>query len=808
MKRTGFLKLPWLNKNQRIIYRRKRLTYNPLSWVVFVWENIGRSSYRFIFFIFLLCLKIVIKIVKVFIFLGKQVVYATPPKIELPEPPKISIRVPKLFLKVPLPKFPKLRLRKRYYFLFSALFLFSLLPLSFYFFIIKDLPNPNELVTREQVVSTKIYDRNAKLLYKIYRNQNRTLIPLEEIPDHLIKATIAIEDQNFWQHPGFSIKGIVRAFNRNVNHNAASDLDYPKEKIEGGSTITQQLVKNALLSPEKTIIRKVKEVLLAIQVELIFDKKDILQMYFNEIPYGGTAYGAEEAAQTYFGKSARDLSLAESALLAGLPQAPTKFSPFGANPKLAIARQHMVLDSMVYLGFISYTDAQNTKRENLNFAPQRIDIKSPHFVMYVKDLLVEKYGTRLVEEGGLEVITSLDLDIQQMAEKKVSEEIEKLQNLRVGNGAALITNPKTGEVLAMVGSKDYFNQKEDGNVNVTIRPRQPGSSIKPVNYAYALSNGWTPASIIDDSPVAFRTPGSPPYAPVNYDSRFRGRLTLRSALANSYNVPAVKVLASYGVNKMITMGKRMGISTWNEPERYGLSLTLGGAEVKMTDMAVVYGTLANQGLRVDLHPILRVTNWQGKTLQDFACAKDFNLFKPAEAAYETLNCNKTPVINSNVAYQLTNILSDNSARTPAFGPNSKLNIPGHQVAVKTGTTNNKRDNWTIGYTNNLLVAVWVGNNDNSPMSAVASGVTGASPIWHNIISELLKNRLPHQFIKPSSLVPVEVCSLNGLLPCEGCPTKTEYFLPGTEPKVHCDMKQVKKEKEERDKIPQDTSTTN
>jgi len=737
------------------------------------------------------------KIVRVFIFLGKQVLSATPPKIELPQPPEI--RLPHL-PQIPLPKMPKLYLRKRYSYLLSFISFLFLLSLFFYFFIIKDLPNPNELVTRDQIVSTKIYDRNGRLLYKIYRNQNRTLIPLEELPDHLIKATIAIEDQSFWQHPGFSIKGIIRAFQRNLNHGAAGSqmqgfVD-PKKQIEGGSTITQQLVKNALLSPEKTIIRKVREVLLAIQAELIFDKKDILQMYFNEIPYGGTAYGIEEAAQTYFGKSARDLSLAESALLAGLPQAPTKFSPFGANPKLAVARQHMVLESMVDLGFISYTETQNAKREDLNFAPQRIDIKAPHFVMYVKDLLVEKYGTRLVEEGGLEVITSLDLDAQQMAEKKVSEEIEKLQNLHVTNGAALVTNPKTGEILAMVGSKDYFNQAEDGNVNVTIRPRQPGSSIKPVNYAYALSNGLTPASVIDDSPVSYRIPGSPPYTPVNYDSRFHGRLTLRSALANSYNVPAVKVLASYGVDKMITMGGKMGITTWNEPERYGLALTLGGAEVKMTDMAVVYGTLANQGLRVDLHPILRVTNWRGKTLQDFACAKDFTLFKPAEAAYETLDCNPQPVVNPNVAYQLTDILSDNNARSQAFGLNSKLNIPGHQVAVKTGTTNNKRDNWTIGYTQDRLVAVWVGNNDNSPMSAVASGVTGTSPIWHNIISELLKDRLPHQFAKPSGLIPVEVCSLNGLLPCEGCPTKTEYFLPGTEPKTHCNIEQLKKEESE------------
>lgn len=324
----------------------------------------------------------------------------------------------------------------------------------------------------------------------------------------------------------------------------------------------------------------------------------------------------------------------------------------------------------------------------------------------------------------------------------------------------------------MVGSKDYFNLEEDGNVNVTIMSRQPGSAIKIVNYAYALSHGYTPATILSDTPITYKIPGQPPYSPRNYDSRFHGNIPLRVALASSYNVPAVKVLASYGVKNMIEMGEKMGITTWNEPSRFGLSLTLGGGEVKMTDMAVAYGTLNNLGRRVDLNPILEVRNYKGKVLES--------------------NHQSSPVLDPRVAFLLTDILSDNAARTPAFGESSLLNIPGHQVAVKTGTTQNLRDNWTIGYTPSFLAVVWVGNNDNAPMSYVASGITGATPIWHQIMSHLLAERENEPFLKPEDLIKIEICSLNGLLPCEGCPTKTEYFLPGTEPKLHCDPEAMKK----------------
>ncbi|HUS60073.1 MAG TPA: PBP1A family penicillin-binding protein [Nevskiaceae bacterium] len=667
------------------------------------------------------------------------------------------IRLPKI--KFPEIKFPKVVLPLKKLLVLSMVMVFLIiLAVGFYFWLIKDLPDPNHLITREPVVSTKIYDRHGQLLYKIYRNQNRTLVNLKEVPLSLIQATIAIEDAEFYQHRGFSFKGIIRALFKNLKG----------DKLYGGSTITQQLVKNALLSPQRTLKRKIKEMILSLVVERKFTKDEILQMYLNEVGYGGAAYGVEEAAQMYFGKSVQALKLTESTLLAGLPVSPTRFSPFGSQPEKAKERQKLVLRRMTQEGFITAEEEKQTVAQELHFAPQRTDIKAPHFVMYVKEILVKKYGERLVEEGGLEITTSLDLNIQQQVEKIVSQEVNNLTHLRIGNGAALVTLPKTGEVLAMVGSKDYFDLKNDGNVNVTSSLRQPGSAIKPVNYSVALENGFTAATIIPDTPITYRLPGQPPYSPRNYDSRFHGNIPLRVALASSYNVPAVKVLSALGVEKMIQKGREMGITTWEEPSRFGLSLTLGGGEVKMVDLAVVYGALANLGIKVNLKPILAVKSYN----QEFLTSND----------------GSTPqrVLPSNIAYILTDILTDNEARTPAFGPNSILKIANRpHVAVKTGTTQNLRDNWTIGYTPDFLVAVWVGNNDNSPMSYVASGITGASPIWHKITSFLLQDIPNKEFPKPEDLKAVKICSLTGTLPCEGCPTRIEYFLPGTEPKFHC-----------------------
>jgi len=690
-----------------------------------------------------------------------------------------------LLFRIAFPKLPKFSLRflltKKSFFLLVAGCCLLVAVYLFYFLILYDLPSPNQLITRQPILTTKIYDRHGQLLYKIYRRQNRSLVKLEDIPSYMKEATVAIEDKNFYRHQGLSFTGIARSLYRNFIRGTRT----------GGSTITQQLVKNALLTPEKTMQRKVKEIILSLLVETKFSKDEILQMYLNEVPYGSVAYGIEEAAQAYFNKHVNELDLAEAALLAGLPAAPTNYSPFGAHPELAKIRQKQTLEAMVEEGYITQNHMSIANSQNLVFAPQRNEIRAPHFVMYVKDLLVKKYGQTVVENGGLEVITSLDLGIQEMAQRVVTEEIEKLKNLEIDNGAALVTNPKTGEISAMVGSKDYFGAqtKKDGstpfqgNFNVTLAARQPGSSIKPINYAVALQNGFTPASIISDTPVTYKIPGQEPYSPKNYDNRFHGNVSLRTALASSYNVPAVKVLAAMGVERMIDQAEKMGITTWEDRSRFGLSLTLGGGEVKMTDMATVYGVLANSGIKTDLNPILEVKDYQGRILET------------------NKNHEIAQVLSPETAYILADILADNRARTPAFGPNSLLNIPNHKVAVKTGTTNNLRDNWAIGFTPSFLVTAWVGNNDNTPMSYVASGITGATPIWHQIMNNLLKNQVNEEFVQPANLKEITICGLTNTLTCSACPNpKAEFFLPGNEPQYACNEEMIRKILEPKEEI--------
>lgn len=666
----------------------------------------------------------------------------------------------------------KIHIPLRYFFALALIAVFVGGGVGFYYYILKDLPQVTELSTIKPDLTTKIYDRNGILLYKIYKNENRSLVPLAEIPNHVIQATIAIEDQNFYQHPGFSIRGISRAFRSNLQN----------ESLQGGSTITQQLVKNTLLSPERTWERKVKEVVLSFIAEFYYSKDEILSMYLNQVPYGGSAYGVEEASQMYFGKSVRELDLAEAAFIAGLPASPTKYSPYGSNPEAAHVRQRQVIRRMVEDGYITNSMATEALSEEIAVVPLQSTILAPHFVMYVRDLLSEMYGSHMVENGGLEVTTSLDLALQNQAQTVVSNEINNLARLNVKNGAALITQPKTGEILAMVGSTNYFDSTNDGQVNVTTRLRQPGSSIKPLTYAMALERGLTPATVIPDTPVCFQSVGSPPYCPKNYDNRFRGRVTLRQSLAGSYNVPAVKTLAQFSVNDLIDKAEAMGISTWTERNRFGLALTLGGGEVKMTDMAVAYGVFANQGIKVPLQPILEVKTADGRVLAKKPCL-DTKTNKVVE-------CQSEQVVDPRVAYQITNILSDNDARAPAFGLNSVLHIPGQEVAVKTGTTNNLRDNWTIGYTSDFLVAVWVGNNDNTRMSYIASGITGASPIWNKLIVSMIDPQKQHLFTPPTNLAKVSICSITGTLACNGCPARDEYFIPGTEPSNHCSSEQI------------------
>ncbi|MBI4157749.1 transglycosylase domain-containing protein [Candidatus Woesebacteria bacterium] len=678
-----------------------------------------------------------------------------------------------------------------------ALSLFFLLIFSFWFLVLRGLPSPRALVTREQEVSTKIYDRNGILLYKIYKDKNRTLIRLNQVPTHVRLATLAAEDAEFYAHPGISIRGIIRATYRNLT----------RGELTGGSTITQQLVKNALLTPEKTIIRKVKEVILSIGVELSFSKDEIFEMYLNEVPYGGTAYGLQEAAEQYFGKNVWDLTLSEAAMLAGLPKSPTKFSPFGENPELSFSRQKEVLRLMRINRYITQEEEEKASVERLTFAPDRTEIKAPHFVMYVRNQLVESYGEEVVETGGLEVVTTLDWEIQKLAEAAVSLEVQKLERLKVGNGAALVLDPETGEILAMVGSKNYFDMKNDGNVNVTIRPRLPGSSIKVVNYAYALSTNYTPASIISDTPITYSVPGQPPYSPKNYDGEYRGNITLRSALAESRNIPAVKVLASYGVLKMIEQGQKMGITTWEDKSRFGLSLTLGGGEVKLLDLARVYATVANSGKRPEITSTLEVKNYKGKVLETNKCLakRAVGLTKrvlAAEAAQASEHsCEGTEVLDPKVAFMLTDILKDNLARAPSFGSNSMLVVPGHpEVAVKTGTSNDLRDNLTVGFNQKYLVAVWVGNNDNAPMARIASGVTGAAPIWNKIMRGLLENEPSRDWIPPDGLAKLSICSLTGTLSCKSCAGRPEWFIEDKAPTRACSDEQVTRILEEKKKL--------
>lgn len=633
----------------------------------------------------------------------------------------------------------------------------SLICYSFYFYILRDLPSVKLLADSPPSLTTKIYDRNGELLYQIYKDENRSLISLTDLPEYVIKATLSAEDKNFYHHFGVDLIGIVRA---SLNNLRCSIYSVPCS-LQGGSTITQQLIKNTLLTPEKTFTRKIKELILSFETELIYSKDEILEMYLNQVGYGGTAYGIEQAGRQYFGKSARDLSLAESAMLAGLPIAPTILSPWGTNPYLGKIRQQQVLENMVQTKTITENEKVEALSTPLIFHPQGVTIRAPHFVMYIKDLLVKEFGEEIVARGGLEVTTTLDLKKQEILQNEISTELSKLAKLHVQNGAGLIVDPKSGDILAMVGSKNFFDSEHDGQVNIVMQERQPGSSIKPITYALALSNGSSPATTIDDVPVCFIMKGQPDYCPKNYDGRFHGKVTLRTALGSSYNIPAIKLLNTYGIKNMIELAKKLGITTWEDSSRFGLSLTLGGGEITMYDLSSVYSVFASGGNKIPFNSIISVKDSGGNIIKSKSPSQSVEVLSPA------------------VAYQINSILSDQVARSPAFGTGSILNLPGKNIAVKTGTTNNLRDNWTFGYTSDLLVATWVGNNDNTPMSSVASGITGASPIWAHTMQKLL-GESPPSFSQPDNIIQIN-------LNCYGKP-KYEYFIEGNTPKIDCKSK--------------------
>lgn len=663
---------------------------------------------------------------------------------------------------------------------FSFLFITTTSVFS-YWFILKDLPNPSVLKTSPSALTTRIMDRSGKILYRVFKDANRTKLAWEDIPDIVKNATVAIEDDSFWNHHGISLKGILRAALYNTNQ---KDINL----YQGGSTITQQLVKNRLLSAERTYVRKIKEIVLAIWTELVYSKKDILALYLSEVGYGGPAYGIEAAAQMYFAKSTKDLTLAQAAFLAGLPAAPTTFSPFGPNSNLTYIRQKQVLDRMLKLKMIKQDEYGAALAEKIILAPQKVDIEAPHFVMFVRDHLVNLLGEQTVTQGGLDVYTTLDLDIQNKAQEIVSKQIEQIKDkYNIHSAGALVTNPKNGEILAMVGSPNYFDVENKGYVNTVNSPRQPGSSIKVVNYSYAMDEaGYTPTSVIEDAPVAYKTSGSKEvYTPKNYDGKFHGRVTLRSALANSYNIPAVRVLNTYGVNNMIQQGRLMGIKSWENMPSVGLSLTLGSVEVTMLDMARAYGSVANMGSYQELSFVKEIKNSEGNDITYLLHEKE------AQQLITTVHAqDNQQVISPLTAYWLTDILSDENARLPAFGRYAKLSVPNHKVAVKTGTSNDFRDNWTIGFTPDTLTVVWVGNADGSFMKKnLVSGITGAAPIWNEIMTTMLADKQPIEFEKPAGLIPVKICASNGLLTCPYCPSeRTEYFTADKVPIKKCSFR--------------------
>ncbi len=596
------------------------------------------------------------------------------------------------------------------------------------------IPDLQSFENRKVVQSTKIYDNTGQiLLYDIHQNVSRTIIPFDEIPRQIKNATVAIEDSNFYQHSGISWQGIIRALFANIGSGRLS---------QGGSTITQQLAKNALLTSEKSVTRKIKEIILAFKLEKILSKEQILGLYLNEIPYGGSNYGIEAASHYFFGKNARNLTLTEAAYLAALPQAPTYYSPYGNHRLELDQRKDLILKRMMALGFITQDELAAGQEEKVNFISRaEQNLKAPHFVMFIKSYLEEKCGKDIVEEGGLKVTTTLDWDLQQKAEKIIAQygaENEKKFNAK--NAGLIAIDPKTGKILAMVGSRDYFDVQHEGNFNVALARRQPGSSFKPFVYATAFKKGYTPETVLFDLPTEFNSScnadGTPKqginkeecYHPENYDNIFRGPVILRNALAQSINVPSVKTLYLAGVDDSMKTAQDMGITTLTDPLRYGLTLVLGGGETILLEMAGAYSVFANDGVKNPVTGILKIEDNKGKIFEEFA-------LQPKQ------------VLDKNISRQITSILSDNEARTPAFGSQSYLYFPKRDVAAKTGTTNDYRDAWVIGYTPNFSLGIWVGNNDNSPMEKKVAGFI-AAPMWNAFFQEALKKLPDEKFTKP------------------------------------------------------------
>lgn len=591
----------------------------------------------------------------------------------------------------------------------------------------RNLPSAEQIANHQVPESTKIYDRtNEILLYEISNGEKRTYIPLGDMPQSLKDATIAIEDSRFYEEPGFSVRGILRALLANLSSG---------EVVQGGSTITQQLARNAFLSAEQTLPRKIKELILAIQLNRNYPKDKILELYLNEIPYGATIYGVESASLAFFSKTTKELTVAESAILASIPKAPSYYSPWGTHQKELFTRQKLVLKRMLELGKITQQEFDEASDEKIVFSPQDTKgIKAPHFSLYIQDYLVQKYGEDMVRAGGLRVVTTLDWKLQELGEKVVKEGAERNEELYQGKNASLIAeDPKTGQILAMVGSRDYFDTENEGNFNVAAQGlRQPGSALKPFTYLLAMEAGYTPETVLFDVPTEFDASGNPAksYRPENFDNHFRGPVNLRNALSQSINIPAVKTLYLVGISNLLSTLKNFGITTLADPQRYGLSLTLGGGEVKLLELAGAYSVLANDGLKHPSSFILEIKDNKNNVLEKFE--------ESAEKVFE-----------SEPVREINDILSDVEARSALYSGSLSLTlVPGHDVALKTGTSNDYRDAWVFGYTPSLVTGIWAGNNDNAPMQKRGSSILAALPIWHAFMSEALKNFEPEAFPRP------------------------------------------------------------
>lgn len=597
-----------------------------------------------------------------------------------------------------------------------------------------NIPDLSAFEQRRVLQSTKIYDRTGEVvLYDLNQDVKRTVVPYNRISHHIKNASVAIEDDTFFEHWGFRPLAFMRAVFVNISTGGYS---------QGGSTITQQVVKNALLTPKKTPTRKLKEIILALRLEQVLTKEEILGHYLNESPYGGTIYGVEEASRAFFRKAAADVTLAEAAYLAALPQAPTYYSPYGNHKDALEARKNRVLDRMLKLNFITQQEYDGAMAETVEFQPDtNTGIRAPHFVMYIREQLAERYGDEDLATRGLKVITTLDYELQEQAEKIVKEYALKNEKQFNASNAALISiDPKTGDILTMVGSRDYFDEGIDGNFNIALAERQPGSSIKPFIYAKAFEKGYTPATTIFDVRTQFSTSCAVDnftsedgcYSPQNYDNAFRGPVSMRNALAQSLNIPAVKTLYLAGIQDAIKLARDAGLSTLIDWRRYGLTLVLGGGEVRLIDMGTAYSVLANEGVKKETRSILRIEDMGGKVLEE----------APEEVEGER-------VMDREAALQVSDVLSDNVARTPLYGANSALHFGARDVAAKTGTTNDKRDAWIFGYTPNLVVGAWAGNNDNRSMNEISGLIV--SPLWRAYMDVALEKVPEESFAEPAAI---------------------------------------------------------